>query len=157
MKPTHAIQYVIPILLFLSLSFTVQASTDSNYINSGDSLWSQGKLEAAETDFRNELKVNPESSVAHQRLASLYLTQNKTKEAIDEYQNAITLDSENPKLFLGIAIAYLHLKYYVMAETMVMQAIELNPELEQAKKLKTYIDAKKDVVSAHPEINKALK
>lgn len=146
MKRYQGKKYFLTALLSLVLCGTLQASNNGDLINLGENLWSQGKLSEAESAFKNALSEAPDSSAAHQRLASLYLTMNKTKEAISEYQNAITLDSENPDLFIGIAIAYLHSRYYNMAQAMVMQAIELNPELAQAQKLKTYIDAKKDTL-----------
>ena len=147
MKPYQGKKIFLTALFSLVLCGTLQASNNTDLISSGDNFWSQGKLIEAETAFKNAVKEVPDSSTAHQRLASLYLTMNKTREAISEYQDAIALDSENPKLFIGIAIAYLHSKYYNMAEAMVMQAIELNPELAQTKKLKTYIDTKKGILN----------
>lgn len=120
----------------------LQASSNNEHLSASDPSESQVQLNELESELKKAISETPNSSVAHQRLASLYLTQNKAREAISEYQNAITLDSENPKLFIGIAIAYLHMKYYEMAEVMVKQAIEMDPEMDQAKKLKAYIDAK---------------
>jgi tetratricopeptide (TPR) repeat protein len=120
----------------------VQAASTDELISQGTTLWSEGKLDEAEAAFKQALQADPESSKANERLASLYLTQNKTGEAIAAYQDAIILDSQNADLFVGIAIAYLHKKYYQMAESMVNHAIELDPELQNAQKLKQYIDAK---------------
>jgi len=41
----------------------------------------------------------------------------------------------------------LHKQYYQMAESMVNHAMDLNPELENAQKLKQYIDAKKQAMA----------
>lgn len=135
-------QLLATLLAGLLVVSTAQAANTTELISSGNSLWSEGKLDEAEAAFKQALQADPESSKANERLASLYLTQNKTGEAIAAYQDAIILDPENAGLFVGIAIAYLHKKYYQMAESMVNHAIELDPELQNAKKLKQYIDAK---------------
>jgi len=141
-------KYLLAILICLIVVFNSgQASTSAELIDSGDHYWSQGELAEAEAAFKQALEINPESSKASERLASLYLTQNKTGEAIAAYQDAITLDPENARLFIGIAIAYLHKQYYQMAESMVNHAIELDPDLENAHKLKQYLDTKKQVIS----------
>lgn len=147
-------QFILATIASLIIFTSLQASTLNQLITEGNTLWSQGKLDEAEEQFLKALKIDPESSLAHTRLANFYLTQNKIPEAIEEFQNAITSDPENASLFVGIAIAYLHQKYYQMAESMVNHAIQLNPELENAQKLKTYIDAKKDQmnnVEAHED------
>lgn len=134
-------------------------SSNSEYTNlivEGNTFWSKGNLENAKNKFLAAIDLNDDISTAHSRLANLYLTQNKTSKAIDEFQNAITIEPENAHLFIGIAIAYLHKQHYEMAESMVNHAIELKPDLDHVKKLKKYIDLKKDVLekTASIDINK---
>ncbi len=133
-------------LVSLVLATSLQAVTPKELVISGNTYWSEGKFTEAETQFKKALEAQPDYSVAHERLANLYLTQNKTSDAIEEFQNAITHDAENANLFIGIAIAYLHKQYYQMADAMVKQAIAINPEMKNAQKLKQYIDAKKDII-----------
>jgi tetratricopeptide (TPR) repeat protein len=136
--------FVILIAVMFVVTSTL-ASTAADLISSGNALWSEGRLDEAEVKFRQALASDPESSKASERLASLYLTQNKTTEAITAYQEAITLDPENANLFIGIAIAYLHKQYYRMAEAMVNHAMELNPELAYGHKLQQYLELKMQV------------
>ncbi len=138
---------IISTLTCLFFATALQASPLDDLIKSGNTFWSQGKLTEAKSEFQKAIDLNPDSSVAHERMANLLLTQNKSVEASKEYQNAIVNDPENAKLFIGLAITYLHQKYYQMAEAMVNQAIEIDPELANAKKLKTYIDAKKERIA----------
>jgi tetratricopeptide (TPR) repeat protein len=141
------------ILASLFVFASVQASEPGDYINNGNNFWSQGNLTEAETAFKKALEIDSESSIAHERLANLYLTQNKTSEAIEQYQEAIINDTENAHLYIGLAIAYLHKKYYQMAEAMANQAITLAPELAHAQKLKAYIDAKNEQLSMLDQAN----
>lgn len=141
---------IIATITSLIIYIPLQASTLTELIVEGNTLWSQGKLNEAEQQFTRALNMEPDSGLVHARLANLYLTQNKTDKAVKAFQSAITNDPENARLFLGIAIAYLHQSYYQMAESMVNHAIQLDPELENGQKLKAYIDAKKERMSFHP-------
>ena len=63
-------------------------------------------------------------------------------------------DPGNARLFLGIAVAYLHQQAYGMAKAMVEQALKLDPNLANAKKLGEYVDAKQQLVAkAHTPQN----
>lgn len=139
---------MIGLVASLGIIGSIQASTLEQYINAGNSLWSEGKLSEAELQFNKALEINPDSSTAYARMANLYLTQNKTTEAVEAFQNAISHDPENANLFIGLAITYLHQRYYQMSEAMVNHAIELDPEMANAQKLKAYLDAKKESVAS---------
>lgn len=126
-----------------------QASTPSEFIKKGNSLWQQGKLTEAEDQFKQAIKSDPDSSSAHARLAGLYLTQNESAKAVDEYQLAIMNSPEDARLFVGIAIAYLHGQHFEMAQAMVAQALALNPEMVNAQKLQSYIDKKREFLASN--------
>ncbi len=136
-------KFMLSALTFMLLSLQVQAATSDDYVSKGDLLWQQKKFADAELQFKKAIALTPDSSQAHARLAGLYLIQNKTSEAINEYQNAIMEDPQNARLFIGIAIAYLHGQQYEMAQVMVARALELQPDMANAQKLRTYIDAKR--------------
>ncbi len=108
----------------------------------GNALWASGKLDLAEKKFRQAIEATPDASGAYSRLASLLLTENRTAEAIPLYQEAITRDPGNPKLFAALSIAYLHQAQYSMAQSMAEEALRLSPDMPQAKKLSAYIRAK---------------
>lgn len=127
-------------------SQTGKADAAQARLDAGKKLWSEKKLDLAETEFRKAIEENPESARAHASLAGFLLMQNKTKEAIPAYQDAIVLDPENPKLFAALSIAYLHQSKFNMAKAMADEALRLNPEMKQAEKLNEYIDAKLEVM-----------
>jgi tetratricopeptide (TPR) repeat protein len=111
--------------------------------------WSaqQNKQADYEAKMLKGIKDNPQEKSNYANLANLYLANNKTRKAIKAYQEAIKHDSGNAKLFAGISIAYLHQSKYSMAKAMAEQAMELDPEMKHAKKIKEYIVAKEDVMS----------
>ncbi len=76
----------------------------------------------------------------------MYLTNNKNAKAIDAYQDAITHDPENPKLFAAISIAYLHQAKHDMAKAMADHALKLDPKMTEVKKINEYIIAKQEAI-----------
>ena len=149
-------------LLFLLVMFNLTACGEDpqntkdpvqSQLDKGSKLWSEKKLDLAETEFRDAIKKHPKSAKARARLAGFLLTQNKTADAIPAYQDAITLDPENPKLFAALSIAYLHQSRYGMAKAMANQALQLDPELKQAQKLNEYIEKKQQVLEQANQVS----
>ncbi len=69
---------------------------------------------------------------------------------IAAYQEAIQRDPENPKLFVGIAIAYLYRQAHAQAKAMIERALELDPGLANACKRDAHLAAKrKTLAEAH--------
>jgi tetratricopeptide (TPR) repeat protein len=139
----------ITLILFssiLSQSVTATEAQSKIHLDQADKLWSKSKFEHAESEFKQALQENSQSPAANAHYAGFLLTQNKTKQAIDIYKRAITLDATNPKLFAALSIAYLHQSKYEMATAMANEALRLNPQLSSVKKINEYIDAKKEVI-----------
>jgi len=111
--------------------------------------WSAKQKKAAEYENKmlQAIKDDPKNKNNYANLANLYLSNNKTLEAIGAYQDAINHNPENPKLFAALSIAYLHQSKYSMAKAMAEQAIKLDPEMKHAMKIKEYILAKEEVIS----------
>ena len=103
----------------------------------------QTKQAALEKKYLKVIVEMPDNKKTYAYLAGLYLTNNKTTKAIDAYQDAITHDAENPKLFAALSIAYLHHAKYDMASAMASQALKLDPNLSGVQKINEYVVAKK--------------
>ena len=145
---------IITLLIGLFITSAVQAATPqatqsdevTKLLQQGNKAWSEQNMEQAEKDFRKAIELSPDSAQAHAVLAGLLQTMNRGTEAIDEYQTAITHDSENPKLYVALAISYLHQQRYGMAQAVANEALRLDPEMANARKLVEYIDAKEEVL-----------
>ncbi len=92
---------------------------------------------------------------AYISLGNLYLSQNKNKQAIENFQEATLLDPTDPKLFTSMSVAYLHLSFYEMSKAMAERAIELDPALTHADKIIKYIDKKQEVLAQAAKADKA--
>jgi Tfp pilus assembly protein PilF len=147
-------KFIITILVSLCFITAAQASAApvsnseeaAKLMEQGNKAWSEQKMDQAEQSFRKALELDPDSSLSHAHLASLLQTMNRGPEAIEEYQTAITLDAENPQLYVALAVVYLHQQSYSMAQAMANEALRLDPELANAKKLLEYVDAKEEVL-----------
>jgi Tfp pilus assembly protein PilF len=130
-----------------------QSDEVTTLLQQGNKAWSEQNMEQAEKDFRKAIELDPDSAQAHAVLAGFLQTMNRGTEAIEEYQTAITLDSENPKLFVALAISYLHQQKYGMAQAVTIEALRLDPEMANAKKLMQYIDAKEDMLDRAAKVD----
>ena len=124
----------------------VPVGSEAALLDKANKLWAEKKMDLAEAKFRKAVELSPESAKANTRLAGFLLTQNKTEEAISVYQKAIMLDSRNPKLFAALSLAYLHQSKFDMAKVMADQAMALDPEMKQVKKLNAYIEARQEII-----------
>jgi len=117
--------------------------------------WSedQGKQAEREAQYKKQIAENPENPSTYAYLAGLYLTNNKTAEAIDAYQDAITHNPKNAKLFAAISIAYLHQSKFDMAKAMTDEALRLDPSLKQVEKINQYIEAKQEAIKSASSVS----
>jgi len=122
---------------------------DSDTQKSAAVLWTSTEQQQAELEkkIKEQIAQNPDQKEQYVRLAGLYLSNGKTARAIKAYQEAIIHDPDNPRLFAAISIAYLHQSKYSMSRAMANEALRLNPELSQVKKINEYIDAKQAIIN----------
>ncbi|MDC9714519.1 MAG: tetratricopeptide repeat protein [Gammaproteobacteria bacterium] len=90
---------------------------------------------------------------AYVDLANLYIANNKNKEAVVNYQQAVLLDPTDAKLFTAMSIAYLHLGFYSMSKAMAEQALTLEPTLGHANKIIKYVNKKQEVLKRAAEVS----
>jgi len=112
--------------------------------------WSKDQTKQAELEikYKKAIAENPDDKKNYAYLAGLYITNNKNSKAIEAYQEAITHDSENPKLFAALSIAYLHHAKYGMAQAMATEALRLDPTLNGVDKINEYVVAKQEAIEA---------
>ncbi len=154
-------QFITALLPAIILSFSLSAVADNkieashasaisaqqSILKHADKLWADKKIDLAIAEYKKIIADHPNNKQAYQRLASIYLLNNKTKEAIGAYQDAIIHDPDNAKLFASMSIAYLHQGKYAMAKAMANEAVTLDPSLENAKKIITYADRKVEILA----------
>lgn len=144
MKKLFSLSAVI--CLFISL-VSVAATDASRLVEEGNKLWSENKVKEAEAAFREAVEADSEFVAGYSRLAAVLVVQNRSAEAVQAYQSAIMLAPENARLFASLSIAYLHMGHHQMAQAMASHALELDPDMDHAKDISKYIDAKMKVIA----------
>ncbi len=141
--------WLLALYLGMALPLRAQAAADElkTLLQRADGAWKAGDLAAAESAYRKAIDVEGDAARAHARLASFYLLNDRPGEAIAEYQAAILRDPENARLFVAIAVAYLHERSNAKAHAMLQRALELEPDLANARKLEQYMEAKRQAAA----------
>lgn len=104
----------------------------SDYILLGDCLAVRGDAGAAESAFKQALRLAPESWDAHLKLAELYRSANLIAQAEAEYRAAVSGGSAYlPLNELGLFL--LHQKRFEEAATVLNRAVQLDPTRQEAK------------------------
>jgi tetratricopeptide (TPR) repeat protein len=152
---------ILTLVLAVLLSGAVQAANTtavdntpaqvSTLVEEGGKAWAAKDMALAESKFREAAAMDGGAAVGNAQLANFLMSENRNQEAIEAYQAAIMASPEEPGLFLGIAVAFLHEGHYGSANAMVAQALALNPELKNAKKLAEYIEKKEQQLAQQAE------
>jgi tetratricopeptide (TPR) repeat protein len=123
----------LALLCALSLTTAVAAAPDSAaaLIAKGSRLLEQGKLEPARKAFAAAVKVDPRSVDARMKLAGVNIAQNDFTAAIPLYKQAIALNPNNAKAFIGMGIAYLHSGDNSMSRALFEEAMRLEPQRKE--------------------------
>lgn len=107
--------------------WSAQAAMHVDLVTQGEQQWAAGQLDAAQATFEKAVLAEPKSVTARMKLAGLQLSQQNFAASIATYQNAIGLDANNDKAWLGIAFAYLHTGKDALAAAAFDSAIRINP------------------------------
>ena len=86
-----------------TLSGVAQTKTEGDYIRSGNKFYADSLYEKAEIEYRKALEINPKSTDAMYNLGNALFnqipqSQEKGKEAMEQYATAVKLESDKAKL-----------------------------------------------------------
>jgi Tfp pilus assembly protein PilF len=71
--------------------------------NLGTQLGERGELTEAKVALERAIRIRPDSSLAHNQLANIYLLTNQPQPAEDHYRLAVEYDSENAEALLNLS------------------------------------------------------
>jgi tetratricopeptide (TPR) repeat protein len=118
----------ILLIVFLLISFSglASAGADSN-LQQGDKLYASGNVKEALPFFEKAVKEKPDSAEAWFKLARTQMLNQYNSASVKSYQRSISLDQNNARAFLGMAIAYLHIGQYNHAKASLKEASRIDP------------------------------
>ena len=81
----------------------------------------------AQASYARMAQLDPDAWQVHKVRAELYTSDNKDREAIAEYEAALSRESNNPDLYEGLGDAYRHLNELESAKKAYAREVELSP------------------------------
>jgi Tfp pilus assembly protein PilF len=114
-------------LCVLGLSASATPVGAAEWIADGVRLLEQGRLEPAQKAFEAATRADPRSVDAYTKLAGVHIALNDFNAAIRVYQQAIGLDPNNAKAFIGLGIAYLHSGDKSLTRAALEEALRIDP------------------------------
>lgn len=94
----------------------------SGTFTEGDRLAAAGDLVAAQDYYQQQVQADPTSAEALARLAGMQLLNAHYSDAIRNFQASLTIQGDNPKPFIGMGMAYLHIGDYDLARAALIEA-----------------------------------
>lgn len=91
------IKFMMCLLLVLQAG-QLSAQTYREYMRGGNRLYRDSAYTDAEVDFRKVVELNPRYALARYNLANTLLFQQKPKEAMKEYEQAVKLETNKARL-----------------------------------------------------------
>lgn len=115
------------------------------YINLGNALAKQGKMSEAKSVFKIAEMLAPASPLPSYSLGALAEDEGDIKEAICNYEKALTIDSTDENSLFGCAAMYANQERFQKASFLLKRLLILNPHAEDAKQMlvQVYSDMKK--------------
>ena len=92
-------KYGLALCLCLTVSLLwAQKKTDRDYLRSGNRLYRDSMYTKAEVDYRKAIEANSRFPQAHFNLGNALLRQQKTKEAMQAYEQAVKVETNKGRL-----------------------------------------------------------
>lgn len=103
-------------------------ATTTTLIGRGELQLKNNDIDGAITTLIGAVANEPGSSLAHTRLGGAYLLAQRYDDAIDQFQQAISLETRNASAFIGMGVAYLHSNRLGAAKAALGEARRLDPD-----------------------------
>jgi len=139
-------RFTFPVWVSLLLTSCIQIKISFAQINNGgesapalfmagQSALAKGDLTAAETAFRQALKLQPDSLPARANLGVVYMRRKDWPRALAEFRTAERLAPDNPGVEINIGLAYFRQGDYTSAIPPFQTVLKANPSSLQSRYL----------------------
>ena len=122
-------------LLCVMLPVSAQKA-ERDFIHKGNRAFRDSTYIDAEVNYRKALEVNPQSSISMFNLGDALIQQNKLKEAVEQFSNAVNFEKDKLKraqMYHNIGTIFQSQKDYVQAIEAYKQALRNNPKDDETR------------------------
>ncbi|MCU7876301.1 MAG: tetratricopeptide repeat protein [Candidatus Thiodiazotropha sp. (ex Lucinoma borealis)] len=145
------------LLLALAISFSLSGNALDNkdtesLIQQSYEQTTAGNLDDALVTLQQAAQEAPDSSLVRTRLGGIRVLRKEYSKGIKDFQQAIMLDQKNTSAFIGMAVAYLHMGQYNLAQAALEEAGKLDPTKKpEISKVQAWIEQRtsKATISTH--------
>lgn len=120
-------QVVVPATPPFFVPTPTPTQSPESFVNQGDDYFRQGKLTLAIQAFKEAINSDPENAANYIALARLQVFAGQYDEAIENTQNALLKNADNPMAHAVQAWALGFQEKYGEAERVVLKALDLDP------------------------------
>ena len=106
-----------------------------SYHNLGFSYQELGKIGEAEKNYKKAIEILPSYFQSHKNLAVLYLSQERFRDALDEFARAESLDEGDYEIYFGLGMSYSGFGDIESAKKYYQKTIEMNPDFTPAREM----------------------
>ncbi len=123
----------------LSLCFSMswaQQKTERDYMRSGNRLYRDSMYTKAEVDYRKAIEENPRFSRVHYNLGHSLLNQQKPKEAMEAYENALKCETNKGRqasIYHNMGVILQSQKQFAEAIDCYKNALRRNPNDNESR------------------------
>lgn len=151
MKYKYLVGLCCSILFSLNIhanAVPIQGSQSSAHalIASGEALASKGQFQEALQKYDQALVADPASSLAYLRKGGMQVALKGYADSVESFQQAVSLDPQNGSAFIGMAVAFIHMGSYTMADAALKEASSRAPEKSgDITKVITWLEKRRSV------------
>ena len=130
-------KYGLALCLCLTVSLLwAQKKTDRDYLRSGNRLYRDSMYTKAEVDYRKAIEANSRFPQAHFNLGNALLRQQKPKEAMQAYEQAVKVETNKGRLasiYHNMGVIFQSQKDYAKAVEAYKQSLRNNPKDDEMR------------------------
>ena len=126
----------IAMLLLMATGNVMSQKSDRNYLRKGNRLYKDSTYVKAEVEYRKALEHSPRSTDAMYNLGNALLMQQKTKEAMEQYESVSKMEKDNRKLaqtYHNTGVILQSAKQYAQCIEAYKQALRNDPSDDETR------------------------
>ena len=124
------LKYLLLAIMLCAFYSAEAQRTYREHLRSGNNIYSDSVYDKSEIEYRKAIELNPKSADAHFNLGNALMYQNKHKEAVEEYKQALMYETDKNRqsqIYHNMGVSMQMSKDYKNAVSAYKQSLLKNP------------------------------